>query len=263
VSTPATGPDSGNHDEQGVGDKPIGDDAQILATEADATGKDGSGAVAANPYTPPYSASPPSSPEYSADPGTSGEGTSDQGGYDARSGQGHGTDGHGTYGGGYGQGPSDRGTYGIPADEHSPYQPNQYPSPPSNQGPHPQGPYPQGQYPRGQYPQAPSAQAPYNQGGYNQGGYNQGPFGQPYAPQKSRVVAGVLGILLGSLGIHRFYLGFTTIGIIQILMSTVGAIFTFGLSAIAAGIWGLIEGIMILVGSEQFRRDAQGIPLKD
>ena len=71
--------------------------------------------------------------------------------------------------------------------------------------------------------------------------------------QKSRVVAGILGILLGSLGIHRFYLGFVGIGIIQIVVS----ICTFGIG----GIWGLIEGILILVGN--FNQDAQGRPLKD
>lgn len=195
MSTSATGPDNGEHNEQGAGS--TGGESAGVPTPGDP-------AQSGRPYTPPY-------PGY---------GQSD----DARPGY----DG-GTTSPGYGQAPS--------------------PYPPAQQ---------QGPYPQGQYQQAPYAQAP-----YGQGGYNQGPFGQPYAPQKSRVVAGVLGILLGSLGIHRFYLGFTTIGIIQILMSTVGAVFTFGLSAIAAGIWGLIEGIMILVGSEQFRRDAQGIPLKD
>jgi TM2 domain-containing membrane protein YozV len=124
---------------------------------------------------------------------------------------------------------------------------------PGAQSPPTQGGYPQGQYNQGGYPQ----------GGYNQGGYPQGQYGRPYAPQKSRVVAGVLGILLGSLGIHRFYLGYTTIGIVLVLLSTVGVFLTFGLSAIAAGIWGLIEGILILVGSDQFRTDARGVPLKD
>lgn len=195
VSTSATGPDNGEHNEQGAGS--TGGESAGVPTPVDP-------AQSGRPYTPPY-------PGY-------GQSNDARPGYDG-----------GTTSPGYGQAPS-------------PY--------PSAQQ--------QGPYPQGQYQQSPYAQAP-----YGQGGYNQGPFGQPYAPQKSRVVAGVLGILLGSLGIHRFYLGFTTIGIIQILMSTVGAVFTFGLSAIAAGIWGLIEGIMILVGSEQFRRDAQGIPLKD
>ncbi len=128
---------------------------------------------------------------------------------------------------------------------------------------HPQGSYGQDSSGRAPYGQPSPAQGGYNQGGYNQGGYPQGQYGQPYAPQKSRVVAGVLGILLGSLGIHRFYLGYTTIGIVLVLMSTVGVFLTFGLSAIAAGIWGLVEGILILVGSGSFRTDARGIPLKE
>ncbi|MFC3298337.1 TM2 domain [Arthrobacter agilis] len=161
---------------------------------------------------------------------------------------------------GEGIGPADHPPYGYPQNGHGPgpsqpgpYQPGSY-----QQGPYQPGSYQQGPYQPGSYQPGPYQPAP-----YGQGGFAQGPSGRPYAPQKSRVVAGVLGILLGSLGIHRFYLGFTTIGVILILMSTVGAFLTFGLSAIAAGIWGLIEGIMILVGSEQFQRDAKGIPLKD
>lgn len=224
MSTSATGPENGKHEEQGAGAR---------SDEPTTAAPDPGGAAPGHgqPYTPPY-------PGY---------GRSD----DGRPGDDGGTTTPGNDGGttmpGYGRAGYDRGTT-TPG-----YGQGRTPYPPAQQGPYPQGPYPQGQY----------QQAPYVQAPYGQGGYNQGPFGQPYAPQKSRVVAGVLGILLGSLGIHRFYLGFTTIGIIQILMSTVGALFTFGLSAIAAGIWGLIEGIMILVGSEQFRRDAQGIPLKD
>jgi TM2 domain-containing membrane protein YozV len=130
-----------------------------------------------------------------------------------------------------------------------------------NTRPYPTGTTGQGGHPRTPYPQDPqNFSAP---GAHGQQGYAPGPYGQPYAPQKSRVVAGILGILLGSLGIHRFYLGFTTIGIIQILMSTVLAFLTFGLSAVAATVWGLVEGIMILVGAQQFQRDAHGVPLRD
>ena len=70
---------------------------------------------------------------------------------------------------------------------------------------------------------------------------------------KSKMVAGILGLLLGGWGIHRFYLGYTGIGIIQIFVT----LFTCGIGAI----WGVIEGIMILVGSMD--RDAAGRPLKD
>lgn len=77
---------------------------------------------------------------------------------------------------------------------------------------------------------------------------------QPVNPaeQKSKLAAGLLGIFLGGLGIHNFYLGYTGKAIAQILLS-----FCFGVGAI----WGLIEGIMILAGS--INKDAKGIPLKD
>ena len=38
-------------------------------------------------------------------------------------------------------------------------------------------------------------------------------------PQKSKTVAAILAFLLGGLGIHNFYLGYTNIGIYQILLS--------------------------------------------
>lgn len=70
--------------------------------------------------------------------------------------------------------------------------------------------------------------------------------------QKSKLAAGLLGIFLGGLGIHNFYLGYTGKAIAQIVLS-----FCFGIG----GIWGLIEGIMILCG--KISTDAKGIPLKD
>lgn len=71
---------------------------------------------------------------------------------------------------------------------------------------------------------------------------------------KSKLVAGLLGILLGSLGIHRFYLGYTKIGIIQIIAS----VLTCGL----AGLWGTVEGVLILLGNT-ITTDAEGNPLAD
>lgn len=70
---------------------------------------------------------------------------------------------------------------------------------------------------------------------------------------KSKLVAGLLGIFLGGFGIHNFYLGFTTKAIIQIVVSLV----TCGLGAW----WGIIEGILILVGN--IKVDANGTPLND
>ncbi|MFC1717628.1 NINE protein [Candidatus Poribacteria bacterium] len=71
---------------------------------------------------------------------------------------------------------------------------------------------------------------------------------------KSKLVAGILGIFLGGFGVHRFYLGYTGIGIVQIIVTIV----TVG----AGSLWGLIEGILILTGSV-LQVDAKGQPLKN
>lgn len=82
-------------------------------------------------------------------------------------------------------------------------------------------------------------------------GYATGPAYNP-AVQKSKLTAGLLGIFLGGLGIHNFYLGYTGKAIAQIFLSL-----CFGVGAI----WGFIEGILILCGN--IDKDANGIPLKD
>lgn len=58
-----------------------------------------------------------------------------------------------------------------------------------------------------------------------------------------KVLAGVLGILLGYLGVHKFILGYTTEGIIQIAISVVTCGF--------GGIIGIIEGIIYLTKSDE------------
>ncbi|MBO4693487.1 MAG: TM2 domain-containing protein [Clostridia bacterium] len=77
------------------------------------------------------------------------------------------------------------------------------------------------------------------------------------ALQKSKLAAGLLGILLGAFGVHNFYLGFTGKAVAQLLIS----VLTCGVGAAVSGVWGLVEGIMILTGS--INKDAKGIPLKD
>lgn len=78
-----------------------------------------------------------------------------------------------------------------------------------------------------------------------------------YPEQKSKVAAGVLGILLGSLGIHNFYLGYTGKAVAQLLIT----VLTLGIGSIITGIWGLVEGIMILTGS--INVDGKGVPLRE
>ncbi len=70
--------------------------------------------------------------------------------------------------------------------------------------------------------------------------------------RKSKLAAGLFGIFLGGFGVHNFYLGFNGRGVAQIILSVCGC----GIG----GIWGLIEGIMILAGS--INRDADGNSLK-
>lgn len=77
---------------------------------------------------------------------------------------------------------------------------------------------------------------------------------------KSKIGAGLLGIFLGYLGIHNFYLGYNSKAVAQLLLTVVGWIF-FGLGPLAASIWGLIEGIEILSG--YIKTDANGVPLVD
>ncbi|MGO4491740.1 NINE protein [Arthrobacter sp. 2YAF22_2] len=103
------------------------------------------------------------------------------------------------------------------------------------------------------YPQAPQQHVQYPA---------QPPMPNPaygYPQPKSKLVAGLLGIFLGGLGIHRFYLGFTKIAVIQLVLTIVLGAFTFGLVAL----WGVVEGIMIIAGAAHFRVDAQGVPLRD
>jgi TM2 domain-containing membrane protein YozV len=69
------------------------------------------------------------------------------------------------------------------------------------------------------------------------------------AGAKNKIVAGVLGILLGWLGIHKFYLGYTKQGLIMLFVSIFGSLIKVG--PFIMGIIGLIEGILYLVKSDE------------
>ena len=74
---------------------------------------------------------------------------------------------------------------------------------------------------------------------------------------KSKIAAGLLGIFLGGFGVHNFYLGYTGKAIAQLLIT----VLTCGILSPVSGIWGLIEGILILTGS--INTDADGNKLVD
>ncbi|WP_415952508.1 TM2 domain-containing protein [Streptomyces sp. KLOTTS4A1] len=136
--------------------------------------------------------------------------------------------------------------YGYPQDAPPPYQggaPGPYGHPQYAQQP------PYGQQPG--YPPpaygAPGSVPPGYPTGDPHAPYGYDPLGRPYS-DKSKIVAGVLQLALGTFGIGRFYMGSVGIGVAQVL--TCGGF----------GIWALIDGILILVGNDH--TDAEGRVLR-
>ena len=77
---------------------------------------------------------------------------------------------------------------------------------------------------------------------------------QQFAVKK--LPAGICGILLGGLGVHKFILGFPGTGVIMLLTSILG--FVFGaclilpiVATMTMGVIGLIEGIIYLTKSDE------------
>jgi TM2 domain-containing membrane protein YozV len=64
---------------------------------------------------------------------------------------------------------------------------------------------------------------------------------------EKKIPAGVCGILLGCLGVHKFILGYTREGVIMLLIS----LLTCGVGATVMGIIGLIEGIIYLTKTDE------------
>jgi TM2 domain-containing membrane protein YozV len=87
----------------------------------------------------------------------------------------------------------------------------------------------------------------------------QAPFGRDPATgvplsDKSAVTAGLLQLFLGVFGIGRFYIDSTQIAVAQLCLGLFGMFFSlfcfFAFPAlIAAGIWGLVDAIMMFTGS--------------
>lgn len=121
--------------------------------------------------------------------------------------------------------------------------------PPSQQQP---GPYPPPVYP-GYYP---DPAAPYGRQPYT---------GEPLS-DKSKVVAGLLQLLglLGFLGIGRLYLGYTGLGVAQLLVGFFGGfiigMLTCGIGLLIPAIWAIVDAVLILTDKV---RDPYGRPLRD
>jgi len=77
--------------------------------------------------------------------------------------------------------------------------------------------------------------------------------------RKSRITAGLLGILLGVVGAHRFYLGYKGLGWVMLLITAV----SLGNAWFVPAIWGAVEGILYLVMRKGYWSvDAKHTPLQ-
>jgi TM2 domain-containing membrane protein YozV/DNA-directed RNA polymerase subunit RPC12/RpoP len=76
-------------------------------------------------------------------------------------------------------------------------------------------------------------------------------YDEGYSEAKSnRIAAGIIGIMLGALGIHKFILGYPTAGVIMLLVSILGTCL-YGLGPLVMCIIGFVEGIIYLTKSDQ------------
>lgn len=72
----------------------------------------------------------------------------------------------------------------------------------------------------------------------------------PMSPQEisnKKLAAGLCGILLGALGVHKFILGMTTPGVIMLVVTVI----TCGIGSAITGLIGLIEGIIYLTQTDE------------
>ncbi len=78
---------------------------------------------------------------------------------------------------------------------------------------------------------------------------------QPTQPESKRVLTGVLAIILGSLGVHKFVLGYNTEGLILLgltVFSYLTMCFLIGAFLVwIPGVIGLIEGIIYLTKTDE------------
>jgi TM2 domain-containing membrane protein YozV len=66
-----------------------------------------------------------------------------------------------------------------------------------------------------------------------------------------KLAAGLLGVFLGAFGVHKFVLGYTTPGVIMLVVSLAGGLVTCGVASFVMGVIGLIEGIIYLTKTPQ------------
>ena len=66
-----------------------------------------------------------------------------------------------------------------------------------------------------------------------------------------KILAGILAIVLGGFGIHKFILGYTKEGIIMLVATVILGVITCGIAGWVVWVIGLIEGIIYLTKSDE------------
>lgn len=74
---------------------------------------------------------------------------------------------------------------------------------------------------------------------------------------RSAIAYLLFALFLGGFGAHNFYIGKTSLAVIQLVVSVIG-LFLAGVPTIGIAIWALVEGILGLTGKVT---DAEGLPL--
>jgi len=69
--------------------------------------------------------------------------------------------------------------------------------------------------------------------------------------ENKKLIAGILAIVLGGFGVHKFILGYQKEGIIMLVATMAIAVITCGIGTSALWIVGLIEGIIYLTKSDK------------
>ncbi|MGB7393625.1 MAG: TM2 domain-containing protein [Pricia sp.] len=69
--------------------------------------------------------------------------------------------------------------------------------------------------------------------------------------ENKKILAGILAIVLGGFGIHKFILGYTKEGIIMLVITVIIGAITCGFAASAVWLIGLIEGVIYLTKTDE------------
>ena len=97
---------------------------------------------------------------------------------------------------------------------------------------------------------------------FDQASFEQSPSAAPqnygcpmHKPQTDHIAAGILAIVFGALGIHKFYMGKTNVGFIVLGITVIGSFLTFGAAGLVMQLIGMVEGVMYLVKTQESFED--------